>query len=645
MTIPGPIPTERPRRVPRWLPILAVALAMGLLILLAALLARQLRPQPDVWLRIAPAASTVDEATAIDLSSGGWRRNETVAVCLNRPDERACDPESAALVENADERGNLNTSLLAGSQLAAGRTTVVTLGLESGRQASRSFRVLRASDSLVVATQATGSPAGDDGGRLTPIAGAQPTTLPEAGGGWAGEYFANPDLAGPPAVTRDERELAFDWGLGAPDPALPPDGFSARWVRRLAFPGMNHRFQLQADGGVRLYVDDTLLIDQWQDDGFVVTHSVSIDLTAGEHTVRVEYVDALGNASFALRWEAIDLFPDWRGEYFTNPDLAGRPALVRNDPDPNWDWGDDGPAPGIIPADGFSARWTRSLAFAPGVYRFVLTAEDGGRLLVEGQAVIDAWQGSDGQTITVDRELSGGQYQIVVEFRNLAGPARIAIGWSPLTDPGPMQVAAIDPAPAPGVAPAPSTPSPAPGEPSPATPTPDSSLPPTATPTSDPFTPQPGATETPLPTSSVTASPTETSATPNGTASPGAATPTPTATATASPMNPPNAVRRVIEINPTVGVPGQVINITSGNWSPGTVLRVALGQFGQPYTQAVALPGVSFTTPSDSSQSFTFSIVFPSEPPWSTQILPVQVWVHNAGWTEWGRDEFEIDRP
>ena len=38
---------------------------------------------------------------------------------------------------------------------------------------------------------------------------------------------------------------------------------------------------------------------------------------------------------------------DWRGEYFSNPDLSGSPALVRNDAELNFDWGTGGPAAGL----------------------------------------------------------------------------------------------------------------------------------------------------------------------------------------------------------------------------------------------------------------------------------------------------------
>jgi hypothetical protein len=66
----------------------------------------------------------------------------------------------------------------------------------------------------------------------------------------------------------------------------------------------------------------------------------------------------------------------WRGEYFANRDLAGAPVLVRDDADVNFDWRAAAPAPQLA-ADNFSARWTRSLNFTAGAYRFYARATTG----------------------------------------------------------------------------------------------------------------------------------------------------------------------------------------------------------------------------------------------------------------------------
>ncbi len=48
--------------------------------------------------------------------------------------------------------------------------------------------------------------------------------------GLAAEYFGRIDLSGPPAFTRVDSTLSFDWGDGPPAPGVRADSFSVRWT-------------------------------------------------------------------------------------------------------------------------------------------------------------------------------------------------------------------------------------------------------------------------------------------------------------------------------------------------------------------------------------------------------------------------------
>jgi hypothetical protein len=81
----------------------------------------------------------------------------------------------------------------------------------------------------------------------------------------------------------------------------------------------------------------------------------------------------------------------WYGEYFNNSTLAGDPALTRTDTAVLFDWGMGSPAPGVA-GDNFSARWTTTRSvYIAGNYSVVAIADDGVRIWVDGQIVIDAW--------------------------------------------------------------------------------------------------------------------------------------------------------------------------------------------------------------------------------------------------------------
>ncbi len=82
--------------------------------------------------------------------------------------------------------------------------------------------------------------------------------------------------------------------------------------------------------------------------------------------------------------------PAWRGEYFANPSLSGTPTLVRDDAQIAFDWNEGSPDPSL-PINQFSVRWTRTIDFAAGTYRFTTFSDDGVRLYVDGALRLDKW--------------------------------------------------------------------------------------------------------------------------------------------------------------------------------------------------------------------------------------------------------------
>lgn len=121
-------------------------------------------------------------------------------------------------------------------------------------------------------------------------------------------------------------------------------------------------------------------------------------------------------------------YPDWRGEYYANRDLAGSPVLVRNDVNLDFAWGDGSPAAGI-PNDNFSVRWTRTIYFDSDTYRFHVRVDDGARLFIDDQLVIDQWSDGSEREFTNDRYLGAGNHTLRVEYYDHTGVARILVWW------------------------------------------------------------------------------------------------------------------------------------------------------------------------------------------------------------------------
>ncbi|MDQ3013283.1 MAG: PA14 domain-containing protein, partial [Acidobacteriota bacterium] len=263
---------------------------------------------------------------------------------------------------------------------------------------------------------------------------------------WRGEYFNNPDLSSVPAMVRDDtqagnRFLDFDWKLGSPglDCGISVDRFSVRWMRTVALAAGSYRFTVTSDDGVRLFIDGQERLNQWNDHP-LATHSVDILLTAGNHKIVLEYYERWGSAEVSLTWKqhpCIATVPSdhWRGEYFNNETLNGQPAVVRGDGDGQiyFDWRAKSPeATCGIPANNFSARWSRRAPFGSGIYRFEVSADGGARVLIDGQVRFDQWRGASAVQSFFDLVLEAGNHQIVFEYRSGTDRSNAGLSWKPL---------------------------------------------------------------------------------------------------------------------------------------------------------------------------------------------------------------------
>ena len=263
--------------------------------------------------------------------------------------------------------------------------------------------------------------------------------------GWQAAYWNNRGLYGPPTLWRTEGgNLNYDWGTGSPDPRIPVDNFSARWSRYVEFSSGTYRFTATADDGVRVWVDGQIVIDAWRDQP-PTTYTGDKYISSGDHMIMVEYYENGGGATIQVSWQLVgQVITDWRGEYFSNIWLSGQPALTRNDAAINFEWGEGSPAWGVIPADYFSVRWTRNLSLAAGNYRFTATADDGVRLWVNGQLIINAWYDQAPRTYTADIALAGGTVAVQMEYYERLGGATAKLSWALVATPPPPAEVVVD---------------------------------------------------------------------------------------------------------------------------------------------------------------------------------------------------------
>ena len=260
--------------------------------------------------------------------------------------------------------------------------------------------------------------------------------------GWMGEYYNNRNLSGDPVFVRDDAKIDFDWGWETmyPGVGLTDDNFSIRWTRQVQFEAGYWQFQAKVSDGMRVYVDNQKVIDAWQEQD-LTTLSGDIYLAAGVHQVKVEYFEGRGRAVVQLNWVRTSApvptpqppsYTHWKGEYYDNRWLTGAPPLVRNDTALDFNWGVGSPA-GNIPADDFSVRWTRTLTFAAGTYRFYVRSDDGARLWVDSQLVSDHWNDQAATTFYGDATLAEGAHTVKLEYYEHTGFAEVKLWWEATT--------------------------------------------------------------------------------------------------------------------------------------------------------------------------------------------------------------------
>jgi hypothetical protein len=195
-------------------------------------------------------------------------------------------------------------------------------------------------------------------------------------------------------------------------------------------------FSVGATGGL------PALSYQWRMAGTNVTGATSNSLTinnaqptnAGAYAVVV--TDSLGQSvtspTAALTVGTPGTGTGLNGDYYTSQtNFAGVPTLSRVDSTVNFNFGTGSPDP-LISTDHFSIRWTGKVQpFYSQTYTFYTTTDDGVRLWVNGQKLIDKWvnQGPTEWSGTVALN-ANQQYPIVMEYYENTGGAQATLSWS-----------------------------------------------------------------------------------------------------------------------------------------------------------------------------------------------------------------------
>ena len=126
--------------------------------------------------------------------------------------------------------------------------------------------------------------------------------------GLSATYFDQDNVSGAyftgNQVERLDATVDFDWGSGSPVTGIGTDRFSVRWEGFvIATDSDDFEFRTRSDDGVRLWIDDVLVIDNWTNHGPRYDYSGNITLVAGQqYAVKMEYFENTGGAVAQLQW-------------------------------------------------------------------------------------------------------------------------------------------------------------------------------------------------------------------------------------------------------------------------------------------------------------------------------------------------------
>ncbi len=133
----------------------------------------------------------------------------------------------------------------------------------------------------------------------------------DGGSGLYAEYFdyddEDPNFDQEPEKTRIDPEVNFNWVLWTPyEWAVGKDSFCIRWTGAIMpLFDEEYTFHLNADDGVRLWIDDELIIDHWVQLNFAEETTGTFQMEKGKfHKIRLEYFEQKNNAMCILSWSS-----------------------------------------------------------------------------------------------------------------------------------------------------------------------------------------------------------------------------------------------------------------------------------------------------------------------------------------------------
>jgi tRNA A-37 threonylcarbamoyl transferase component Bud32 len=216
---------------------------------------------------------------------------------------------------------------------------------------------------------------------------------------WHVKYFAWPDagfqqppqdwnavIGSPPLAEADQEGLQHNWGSAAPHAKVPPDHFAIVATTEFdAGEGGEYALEVASDDGVRVSIDDEVVLDAWTWRQ-TIANRIERPLSAGRHTLKVEYFEIDGWASLAVQLMPNIPLPDLPSEWFGSEFLvSGGPGVsdvyLYNLETREWKNLTNHPAHDVSPAWSFDGEKIAFVSNRSGKHHFYTMDADGSSVM------------------------------------------------------------------------------------------------------------------------------------------------------------------------------------------------------------------------------------------------------------------------
>ena len=218
--------------------------------------------------------------------------------------------------------------------------------------------------------------------------------------------------------------------------------WSVRWTGKVNFEKSNYTFRMRSDDGSRLFIDDKKVIDSWIDQDGRNPNFYKADLD-GSKTIKMEYYQKYGGYIAELNWEKTSnkeqnpkSCPDGQFllEYFNGKELQGEVLGSRCENKIDFNQPRYTAPTKVWPPYNWSIRFTGKVNFEPGKYKFTMLSDDGSRLFIDNQKVIDSWIDQNGTVPNFyEAELSGLK-TIKMDYYQTGGGSLAKLNWEKVGD-------------------------------------------------------------------------------------------------------------------------------------------------------------------------------------------------------------------